>query len=203
MLRNIGCIVEGHADVKAVPQVLRRLAAESQIYDVRFLPPHRVPRNQLIVPGSRPGRELDRVLAFQSSRVGGDGLLVVMVDADDDDPDAVHSIVATAGEVYDCHLQPVAATREYEAWFLAALESLRSHSAVQDDASYGGDPELPRDAKGVLERHMTTSYKETLHQPAFSAIMDLSLAARAPRFAAFRDAFGAWLHGEGHPGLVR
>ena len=78
------------------------------------------------------------------------------------------------------------AVREYEAWFLAAIESLRGHGGVSGDAVFDGEPEHPRDAKGVLAARMTESYRETLHQARFSAVMDLAQArGRSPSFAAF------------------
>lgn len=203
MPRNVGCIVEGHGDVPAARHLLRRISAADEHYDLLILQPHRVPRNQLVKPGPEEGQDLDRVLALQAARVGSDGLVVVLVDSDDDDPTAVKSVIRSAGMRHDCWILPVAATREYEAWFLAGIESLRTHTAVRDDATYVRDPEGPRDAKGVLERQMVMSYKETLHQPAFTAALDLSQAARATHFATFRAAFQAWLNGTEHPDLSR
>lgn len=202
MSRSVGCVVEGHGDVPAARQLVTRLAAEEGFYELLIFPPHRVPRNQLVAPGPLTGRDLGRVLDLQAGRVGQEGLVVVLVDADDDDPATVKSVIREAGMQHDCWILPVVATREYEAWFLAALESLRSHPAVRDDASYAGDPEMPRGAKAALARQMTTSYKETIHQPAFTAAMDLAQAAGADQFGSFRAAYRAWLHGTGHPELV-
>ena len=75
----------------------------------------------------------------------------------------------------------VIARHEYEAWFLAAAESLCSHPSVHDDARPPEDPEGKRDAKTQLRRIMNESYKETLHQAKFSALMDLDLASERSR----------------------
>lgn len=201
-MRNVACIVEGHADVPAIRNVLWRIAEAVGVFEISILQPHRVPRNQLIAQGPQKGRELERVLALQARRVGENGVVVVLVDADDDDPECVRDIISDVGREHDCWVLPVAATREFEAWFLAALPSLRTHSAVSDDAEYTGEPEQPRDAKGLLESFMTTSYKETLHQPAFAALMDLSQASDARSFGSMRGAFEAWLHEDEHSSLL-
>lgn len=75
------------------------------------------------------------------------------------------------------------AVREFEAWFLAGVAGLRSHRSVRDDAAYDGDPEAPRDAKGVLSGIMSEPYRAALHQPSFAAIMDLHQAERVRSFA--------------------
>ncbi len=75
------------------------------------------------------------------------------------------------------------AVREFESWFLGSIESLRRHDSVRDDASYDGDPERPRGAKELLSSQMVHPYRETLHQPAFAALIDLRQAQRVPSFA--------------------
>lgn len=72
------------------------------------------------------------------------------------------------------------AYREYETWFLAALESLRGHSGVPNDAVAPANPESRRDAKGALEEFMPAdrAYSETGDQSAMSAVFDLGLAHR-------------------------
>lgn len=50
------------------------------------------------------------------------------------------------------------------------------------------DAESPRNAKKQLEQVMTESYTETIHQPAFSAVMDLEAAcSRSRSFRRFCD----------------
>lgn len=71
----------------------------------------------------------------------------------------------------------VMARREYEAWFLTAIESL------QVGASYPENPELKRDAKGALRGFLPT-YKPTTQQTALSARFDMGMAYR--RASSFR-----------------
>lgn len=78
----------------------------------------------------------------------------------------------------------VLATHEFEAWFLAALESLRGTSGMLDTAVSPPNPEGIRGAKEWLTRHMSPRqrYSEVLHQPAFAAGLDMSAAKRADSF---------------------
>jgi hypothetical protein len=68
----------------------------------------------------------------------------------------------------------VAARREYEAWFVAAIESLRGVRHIDNGATYGDDPESKRDAKGVISRFMpqNAAYDPVADQPALSAVFD-------------------------------
>lgn len=78
-------------------------------------------------------------------------------------------------------VQIVVADKEYESWFLAAADSLRKHPDVRDDAVALANPEGRRDAKRELEKLMLESYKETRHQPKFSALIDLETARKNSR----------------------
>ncbi|MDW7991186.1 MAG: DUF4276 family protein [Anaerolineae bacterium] len=67
----------------------------------------------------------------------------------------------------------VFAVREYEAWFLAAAESLWG-------SPYKGEPEGPRDAKGKVAQ-FEPEYTPTTHQPSLSAKMSLDQAFQNSR----------------------
>lgn len=193
MLRRVACIVEGQGDELAAPVLLRAIAHSRGVYDVEVLRPHRVPRNRMLDPDRVVGVDLARAMLLQASRVGPEGLVVILLDADDDDPADLITSVEDHHFRVDCARLVVPATREYEAWFLAGLASLRSHSAVRDDALWVGDPEEPRDAKGRLNEQMLVSDKETLHQARFTAILSLEEAASAGQFQRLRRRFSDWL----------
>ena len=77
----------------------------------------------------------------------------------------------------------VLAKFEFEAWFLAAAESLRGINGLPEDLEPPADPESIRGAKGWLSRHMTEGrYSETADQLALTAAFDLNLARRADSF---------------------
>jgi hypothetical protein len=86
----------------------------------------------------------------------------------------------------------VIAKNEYEAWFLAAAESLRGQRRLADDIESPRDPEAIRGAKEWLRERMParTCYSETVDQPALTAIFDLQAARRSPSFDRFYNRFG-------------
>lgn len=118
--------------------------------------------------------------------------VLILFDSDDDCPVELAArvrgwAVAEAGR----RCEVVLAKCEYEVWFLATVESLRTHRDVRDDAQSHPHPESPRDAKGRLESMMRIGYSETVHQPAFSAIFCLSAAyARCRSFRKLIGSFG-------------
>ena len=76
----------------------------------------------------------------------------------------------------------VLAKTEFEAWFIAAAESLRGKRRLRDDLSPPSDPEAIRNAKGWLGQRMVgkSKYSEVLDQPALTELFDLTAAqARA------------------------
>ena len=78
----------------------------------------------------------------------------------------------------------VMAKKEYEAWFIAASESLRGTRRLTPDLNAPADPENIRGAKEWLSRHMPSNqpYAETTDQPALTAVFDLNAARRADSF---------------------
>lgn len=74
----------------------------------------------------------------------------------------------------------IVAKYEFEAWFLAAAESLSGRRGLAADLVSPDDPESVRDAKGWLTDHMIEeyTYSEVLDQPAFAAQMSMRDARR-------------------------
>lgn len=182
-------IVEGHGEVEAVPVLLRRLLAEAQCQHIAVGRPIRRTQSQL---HSKEGVQAGVRLALLQPECAA---VVVLFDGEDDCPKELAAPVrawareAAAGTPCDV----VVAYREYETWFLAAIESLRGQYGIAKDASPPADPDSKRDAKGALEAFMPASraYSETLDQPAMSALFDLSLAHRRNRsFRKLVKAFG-------------
>ena len=85
----------------------------------------------------------------------------------------------------------VLANREYEAWFLAAAQSLHGQRGFAFNPRDAVDPEAPRDAKGWIKARMEGgAYGETTDQPAFTARMDLRQAYDHSR--SFRKLCSEW-----------
>jgi hypothetical protein len=147
-----------------------------------------VPRNRMV-----KGDFLQRAVAMQSMRITERGGVLIVADADDDCPvELARSLAEYAGG----EVVVAVANREFEAWFLAAIQSLRNYRTVKDDAVYLEDPEAKRAAKEELTRLMHEPYNEPLHQPAFASLMDIEEASRRSRsFRHFVTAVGRLING--------
>ena len=181
-------IVEGHGDVEAVPVLLRRLVDEAQTWEVGVGRSIRRRRSQLVKKA-----ELQKSVRLALLQPDCAAVLIVF-DADDDCPAELAPEIggwaaAVAGNV-PCEV--VLAKREYEAWFLSSVESLRGLRGIRSDAAFDAEPEAPRDAKGQLEQRMHSgwSYFERDDQPALSARFALPDAHRRCRsFRKLTNAF--------------
>jgi hypothetical protein len=182
-------IVEGQGDEAAVPLLLRRLRDEAQAWGLEVGRPHRRRRTLLVKKDSL--QSAVRVAALRENCAA----ILVLFDADDDCPKELAPTLeewareAAGGK--PCAV--VMANREYEAWFLASIEALRGWGAILPDATSHHEPEVPRDAKGQLERRMPrgASYSATVDQPILTAHLDLESAYRGCRsFRKLVRAFG-------------
>jgi hypothetical protein len=181
-------IVEGDGEVKALPVLLRRICGE--VYDfwgVTVRTPWRLPRGKMV-----KSHEIGRVYtALASGAASGNAGILVLLDQDDDVDAAVLAAQVAEPMQGRAPLEVIVAAREFEAWFLGSIESLRGHGSVRPDAAYDGDPEAPRDAKGRLESRMTESYRETLHQTIFASLMSIDQSrASCPSFEVLVRAVG-------------
>lgn len=179
---TLAVIVEGHGEVRAVPVLLRRLAAASAPErHVEILPPIRVQRSKVVKVD-----ELERYLDLAAHQLADrDGGVVVLLDADDDCAveltDDLRRRATAARPAVRCSV--VVPVHEFEAWFLASAASLRGQRGLRDDLSVPDHPESVRDAKGWLQQHRTDgrAYGPTVDQPALAALFDLDEARRRAR----------------------
>ena len=188
---NIQPIVEGHGEVEALPVLLRRLRDEANAL-VEIERPIRQPRNQL---ASEPG--VMKAVEVARRQHACEAILVVF-DGDRDCPaelgPKVQGWATAAAGGLPCEV--VLPHREYEAWFLAAIESLRSHALIRPDAAPLADPEQPRGAKERLRERVAEgkAYSPTAHQAPLSASLCLELAYRRSRsFRKLTTSFGSLL----------
>ncbi len=183
MRRTILAIVEGHGEVTALPQLLRRIAGEvSPDLVVETPRPIRVPRNRIVKEG-----ELERAVTLASHKAGIDGCIIVLLDADRDCPaELAPQLVARAAAACPGRdVRAVLAKTEYEAWFLAAAGSLAGRRGLDEALAPPDDPEAIQDAKGWLSARMPLGrrYRETLDQAALTATFDMAEARRrSPSF---------------------
>ncbi|MCY4401137.1 MAG: DUF4276 family protein [Candidatus Poribacteria bacterium] len=188
MTFKIGCIVEGDGEVGAVPVLIRRIA--SDLYPELPLiveRPIRAPRN-LVVKAD----ELERRIELAVQKISGKGAIIIILDSDNDCPAELGPALLNRAlqTRSDLPIAVVLAKCEFEAWFLAAAQSIRGQRGLNEDIDTPKDPETIRDAKGWLSKRMENSktYSETRDQPAFAALFDIEQARKADSFdKCYRD----------------
>ena len=180
---RIVAIVEGHGEVESVPLLVRRLAAEIAAERLPEVPkPIRVGRMKLLKQG-----ELERSVELAARQTGDGGGVLILLDADDDCPkDLAENLLSRARAARgDRQIRVVLAKREFEAWFLAAAESIAGERDLPIALQPPAEPEGIRDAKGWLTREMPRgrSYRPTRDQAGLTARLDLASARdRSPSF---------------------
>ena len=166
-----------------MPLLVRRIVAVVAPGEYIECPrPIRIPRGKLV---GKP-HELERAVRLAQLEVVGRGAILVVIDSDGEPPcrvgpDLLERVRRVAG---DTAVGVVLAHREFEAWFLAAAESLRGHRELPADLVEPPDPKAVADAKGWLRERMPPGrrYRETTDQPALADIFDLQAARRAGSF---------------------
>lgn len=189
-MKTVATIVEGDGEVAAVPILLRRINEWStpEIL-LQAPPPIRVRRDRFL----NREEEFRRHLLLAAAKCGEDGWILVLLDADDDCPAELGELIQKRAQECVPHrrISVVLANREYEAWFIAAAESLNGSRRFSFNPKEHTDAEKPRNAKGWVAEHMTGgTYRETTDQPAFSALMDLQHAFDRSR--SFRKLCSEW-----------
>lgn len=147
--------------------------------------------------------ELERAVELAARRAGECGCILILLDANSDCPkELAPKVLQRAAEARrDRAIRVVLAKMEYEAWFLAAADSIAGERGIDASVVPPDEPETIRDAKGWLSARMPSgrSYRETLDQAALTAIFDLDSARTAPSFdKMWRDVSSLlWIPGDG------
>ena len=176
-MNRIAVVVEGHGEVQAVPILLRRIGEmqkEPVYIDVPM--PIRTKRDRFL----RNDEEFKRVLLLAAAKAGEKGGILVLLDADDDCPATLGPETLSRAKtiVGQKTISIVLVKREYEAWFLAAAESLSGKRGLPENLVSPPYPEDVRGAKEWLSEQMVGSraYHETLDQPPLTTLFDITLA---------------------------
>jgi len=190
-------IVEGYGEKDAVPVLLRRLRDVAEAFAIEIGKPIRRKRTEFAQEALL--RKAVRLALYQPDCAG----VLVLFDADDDCPKDLGPRVRVwaSHESGDVPSRVVMANREYEAWFLGAIESLRGYRGIELDATSPMDPEAPRNAKREVELRMRSGnyYSETVDQAPLSAAFDLAEAYRRSRsFRKLVKDFGELISSVGH-----
>jgi hypothetical protein len=173
---DIASVVEGDGDVRALPNLVHRIAGREVPGEVVRTPtPARLPKSKLHVDG-----ELERFVRLAAGRVRDRGGVLLVFDADDDCPkEAAPALLERVHDVCpDVAVGLVLACREWEAWFLAAASSLVGQRGLPGDLQPPPDAEAVRGAKEWLSARMVAgrSYRETIDQLALTRAFDLDQA---------------------------
>ncbi len=180
---KIVAIVEGQGEVKSIPVLLGKILQSMNVYTVQpDYKPVRQHRQKIVKEG-----ELEKAVELAIRTRNDVGALLVLLDADDDCPALLGpELLRRAREATQVPVAVVLAKKEFEAWFLGSLESLRDFGGVPADAEAPDDPEVV-DGKGRLKSLcLGTRYSSTLHQVAFVSRMDIDLCRqRCPSFDKF------------------
>ena len=182
---KIAAIVEGHGECEAVPILIRRIAlAINPGYVPEILKPLRAPVSKLLREG-----EIERSTELAARKLQGKGGIIIIVDCDWDNgcpaKDGPVLLKRAQSVRTDMPIAVVLAKKEFEAWFLAAAESLMGKYLPIDLVS-PSNPENIRGAKEWLSSKMPPgrSYTETTDQPAFTTVFGMDAARRSS------DSFG-------------
>ena len=185
---TIGSVVEGFGDVKAVPVLLRRLAEEHGVRNLQITQPVRIPRSKIFRQDQRViESEVERAIQLAVNKLPSreEGAILIVLDADLDCPAEMGPrLVETARKLRpDVTFGVVLPKHEYEAWFLASLESLHEEKEEGRLQEYD-DPESIRDPKREVSRILFPNgrYSETVDQAKLTAKLDLQQAQRTRSF---------------------
>lgn len=176
--------MEGHGEVKALPILVRRVAEEGDWgLAVKVDPVFRVPASRLRQQGG-----LERYVENAARKMAARGGILILMDCDWENgcpkSDAPALLDRARRVRSNVPISVVLAYREYEAWFIAAAESLAGRRGLKENLSSDRHPEGIRGAKEWLSARMprTQPYSETTDQPALTALFDMKRARRADSF---------------------
>ncbi len=176
---KIVALVEGPGDVEAVPELLRKVLYEKQQWTWQVARPKRV---------GGLGALKKRLVKFMTyaERDAEEGGILILLDLDDGCPEteAINLARQIKSLNLSCPVAIVFAHREYEAWFLASLDSIvKQFNLLPTGLTCKGDVERIRDVKGWLTRQMPPgrAYKPTIHQTRLTTWIDLDIACQNSR----------------------
>ncbi len=179
----IASIVEGHGEQQAVRRLLSRIAAEAAPQaQFRVNEPIRVKSGSFVNDEGYFRRYV--TLAAAKARQESDGHVLILLDCEDDRPAQLGPALLSRARAVaiDVNVVIALAYREYETWFMAAVESLRGVEGMFDTVVRPIDPEATRNAKGWLGRRMPHGYDPISHQLSFTNVFDLTAARTIASF---------------------
>jgi hypothetical protein len=176
-------IVEGQGEMRAVPELFRRIVIELNLgVPIEIGRVVRQPRDKLLRDG-----ELERALGLAANEGGKEGAIFILVDSEGTCPAELGPELLARAQAArnDLRISVVLAHQEFEAWFLASASSLKGLRGLRDDIENHQAPESVHGCKEWLETWMpaTLRYSPTADQAALARTFDMQLARQnAPSF---------------------
>ena len=169
----------------SLPILIRRIAKRvAPGIELRIVKPVRVHRQQVVKPG-----RLEHYVETVAKLTGDDGRILILLDSNGDCPKVLAGALRRRAELArsDRRIRVVLAKMEYEAWFVAAADSLVGHCDIAPPATAVDHAESIRNAKGWLSRRMLGSrrYSPRSDQPTLTRVFDLDAARTASSFDKF------------------
>lgn len=190
-MRYVAPIVEGHGEVEALPALLHRIAGMTGFQGVlRVNPPIRVKSGSFLNDQGYFRKQITLATA-KAAQEGGS--VLILLDCEDDCPGTLGPGLLRRAQAVraDVDILVALAYREFETWFIAAVQSLRDLRGLPHDLNPPQALDGIRDAKGWLGIHMNVAYDPVIHQLEFTRRFDLGQARSSQSF----DRFYKRIHG--------
>ncbi len=215
--RRLVIFVEGKGDVAAVPALAKRVLGEQGGHEVLLLEPHPFRVKSLSVLVKEQCKSWHRWLSAAAKTHPDLGAVLLVLDGDMKHVPTnweTYGKVAKSRDFCPCHaaralaldaqivragtqfsVAVVFAMREFEAWLVAGVESVRGLHLPEERAivpSTAAAPQIDiesrRDAKGMLTEQIP-AYQQTLDQGALARHVDLGMVrSRCRSFRRFESA---------------
>lgn len=192
---RVAPIVEGHGEEASIRTLLQRIWYELLAGEyIEVLPPIRRSRSKL---QQQPELEAALQMALNNlhepSAYDDPNLVLILIDADDDCPRELGPALRARAEKSfpEVDIACVLANVEYETWFVAAAETLKTYLDLPPDFRPIEAPEEARHKSKWIEDRFRrpgrptkgTQYRKSVHQVRLTAAMDLALCrSRSPSF---------------------
>jgi hypothetical protein len=180
---EVGFVVEGHGDTRAVPELFRRVAeAEFPGLLIVAREVFRVSRDKL----KRPD-ELERTVELLSRRLAGRRAILITIDTEGERPGCLGpQLLKRARDARsDIPIGVALAHHMFENWIIASAESLGGFRGFPANLKIPPDPEGIQGAKKWLEKMSGRPYRQTTDQEPLAKRLDLRAAQGARSFGKF------------------
>jgi hypothetical protein len=167
-------IVEGPGDINAMPVLLRRICYELECgLGAIIATPMKVPRSKMVQKEC-----LKHYMRIANSQPECKLILLFMDEDDDCAKELCEKLRPWIDEEsLSAKCEIIIIPREFECWFITALESLRGMRGIGQEAISHTNPEEVRNPKIILTKYMkgTAAYHESADQAALTEALDLKM----------------------------